>query len=408
MMLRGEGGAKNRGAAAGWMLAARENGHDPTPRALDELVSKLDPAEREAADSIVARVGRAALEQTVLPLPESHLAWSEAPRLIEAKPLRYPEDAIEAGARGFVILGVVIGVDGRPRDPVVIMTAQSPGLGLSDRRLGRGRARAFVEDLLPALLQRRYEPARLDGKPVAVNFFFKVTFIGYESTLMNESEEKRILAAAENGDPRAQFVVGALRLNAPNALASPDGYIVASAQAGVPEAQLPWAPACSATETPRERCPGSSGPRGPASRPLTSDTVSPSSSSPPLAKVRELLSRASEGGDRYAARHAIGVLACSSNPAARDPQAAVAVAKRARLDRDTDPLSYAALAAAHASAGDHAEARRAQREAIDRAKRLGWNVDEMAARLAEYERDRPCESPFLPEAGRTVPPGAGT
>lgn len=73
----------------------------------------------------------------------------EQPRQIEGQPPEIPD-----GVEGAAILRVVVGEDGRVRDPCVLHAEPQ----------GRG----FDELAVRAALRWRYEPARLDGKPVPV------------------------------------------------------------------------------------------------------------------------------------------------------------------------------------------------------------------------------------------------
>ena len=372
MALKGQGVTRDRGEAAGWMRAARENGYDPTPRALERLLSELAPAEREASERIVARFGRAALERSVLPPKDPSPAMSvpvsiEGPRLGDLGP----------AAPATVILSVVLGAGGRPRDPEIVTAA------------GRGRgdsaARSFALVAASRVLEARYEPARLDGAPVAVNFHYRISVrppygpepqdrayhamasLGWSGGAAALLPGGRLLETAQGGRTEAQLAMGAQLLRAGEASKAVP-WLERASRAGLAHAHVRLGLAL-----------------------LELDDT-------PLERVRELLSRAGSDRDRWGARHAIEVLACPNRRALHDPQLALAIAEEARLRKDLDPLSHAALAAAHASAGERVAAERAQQDAIDRAKRLGWRVEGLEERHAAYAAGRPCESPFLPRA----------
>jgi TPR repeat protein len=406
MALRGEGFAADRGEAAGWMLAARQNGHDPTPRALADLAAKLSPAEREAADRIVRRFGRAALEASVLsprvfekdyPDPALRL---EAPRRVSGPDPQYPNTAWKGGAQAIVILRVVMGADGRPRDPQVVVSIPPVSEG----------GRPFVESAARAMLARRYEPARLEGRAIAVNYNVRVTFRlrEYDGVL------KRDLvfaarAAAQNGDPRSQFLAGIVGL----AEVKPgfvdrrtgDSYqesfrmIVSAAQAGVPEAQLfvgraalrAGAADAAATWLERAAAAGVPGARTAYGLALLLH------SAPDVVKARSLLDDVAAADDGADARRAITVLSCSTDERLRSPDVALAIASRLSAD-DADPLTPEATAAARASSGDFRGAADAERQAVKRARKLGWDVTSMQARLDAYAAGRPCTADFLPHA----------
>ncbi len=83
-----------------------------------------------------------------------------APRPIYAPDPEYSEEARKAKYQGTVVLWLVVGPDGRPRD---IRIARSVGLGLDEKAM-------------EAVRTWRFEPARKDGQPVAVQINVEVSF----------------------------------------------------------------------------------------------------------------------------------------------------------------------------------------------------------------------------------------
>jgi len=83
-----------------------------------------------------------------------------APRLIYDPEPEYSDEARKQKYQGAVVLRVVVGEDGRPRD---IRVAQSLGLGLDEKAL-------------EAVRGWRFEPGRLDGRAVAVVVNVQVNF----------------------------------------------------------------------------------------------------------------------------------------------------------------------------------------------------------------------------------------
>lgn len=82
------------------------------------------------------------------------------PVKVEGPEPQYTEVARRAGVEGIVILEAVIGADGSVRDVRVL---KSLPFGLS-------------EEAVRAVEQWRYEPAKLDGRPVAVLLSLTVRF----------------------------------------------------------------------------------------------------------------------------------------------------------------------------------------------------------------------------------------
>jgi len=83
-----------------------------------------------------------------------------APRTLYAPDPEYSEEARKAKFQGTVVLWMVVGPDGRPRD---IRIARSVGMGLDEKAL-------------EAVRTWRFEPARKDGQPVAVQINVEVSF----------------------------------------------------------------------------------------------------------------------------------------------------------------------------------------------------------------------------------------
>jgi len=83
-----------------------------------------------------------------------------APRPIYSPDPEYSDEARKAKYQGTVVLWLVVGPDGRPRD---IHLARSLGMGLDEKAL-------------EAVRTWRFEPARKDGQPVSVQINVEVTF----------------------------------------------------------------------------------------------------------------------------------------------------------------------------------------------------------------------------------------
>lgn len=83
-----------------------------------------------------------------------------APRAVFAPDPEYSEEARKAKYQGVVVLWLIVGPDGRPRD---LRVARSLGMGLDQKAIETVR-------------QWRFEPAMKDGKPVAVQINVEVNF----------------------------------------------------------------------------------------------------------------------------------------------------------------------------------------------------------------------------------------
>jgi protein TonB len=83
-----------------------------------------------------------------------------APKEIYAPEPEYSEEARKVKQMGVVVLRLVVGPDGNPRDIQVVRTL---GLGLDEKAI-------------EAVRKWRFEPAKKDGKPVAVSVNIEVNF----------------------------------------------------------------------------------------------------------------------------------------------------------------------------------------------------------------------------------------
>jgi len=83
-----------------------------------------------------------------------------APRVLYSPDPEYSEEARKAKYQGTVVLWVVVGPDGRPRD---IRVQRSLGLGLDEKAM-------------EAVRTWKFDPARKDGQPVAVQINVEVNF----------------------------------------------------------------------------------------------------------------------------------------------------------------------------------------------------------------------------------------
>jgi len=83
-----------------------------------------------------------------------------APRTIFSPDPEYSEEARKAKYQGTVVLWVIVGPDGRTRD---IRIQRSLGMGLDEKAIG-------------AVRTWKFEPARKNGTPVAVQVSIEITF----------------------------------------------------------------------------------------------------------------------------------------------------------------------------------------------------------------------------------------
>jgi TonB family protein len=83
-----------------------------------------------------------------------------APKAIYAPDPEYSEEARKAKYQGTVVLSLIVGADGMPRD---IRVARSVGLGLDEKAI-------------ETVKTWKFEPGTKDGKPVATYATIEVAF----------------------------------------------------------------------------------------------------------------------------------------------------------------------------------------------------------------------------------------
>lgn len=98
-----------------------------------------------------------------------------APRPTYSPNPEYSEQARKAGHQGTCLVSLVVGPDGNPHD---IKVAQSLGMGLDEKAID-------------ALRQWKFEPAKKDGHPVAVQINVEVTFHRYNGGEIEEMFAER-------------------------------------------------------------------------------------------------------------------------------------------------------------------------------------------------------------------------
>jgi TonB family protein len=144
------------------------------------------------------------------------------PRVTYAPEPEFSETARSAGYQGVSTLGLIVGVDGKPRN---IRVLNALGMGLDEKAV-------------EAVRSWRFSPALKDGKPVAVEIAVEVDFhlYGAAGSRFAELRDK-----AQAGDAKAQLELANFFLkhrdvpeNEPLGLS----YLEKAASQGLPRAQL--------------------------------------------------------------------------------------------------------------------------------------------------------------------------
>ena len=385
MVLQGQGGPKDVGAGVGWLKAAAANGcQELVGGRVEALKGSLSvPEERKAAD-VLDHYGHEALHAVGIVDPVLDCPDRSRAAVLQAPTPEYPPAGNHRN--GLVIAELTVGVDGRPRDPEILFVAPDE---------------AFAAAAVEAWLHSRFTPASRDGKAVETRLQLRMPFaIAGGEALWSSAPYKDSRAAAEAGDPAAEYLVGLAATADPSLGVGPargTELVILAARDGNPKAQywlgeqLRSVQAChpkqSGVEWLRHAAAG-----GDASAQVTlaADLVSASPSEAQVGEARGLLQRAAAADSYYARKHLVALLAASPLAALRDPlEAQQVAAKLSAGGIQSDPQMFEALAAAAAAGGDFAAAVAQQETAIRKAHDLAWNTHAMEERLAAYKGGKP-------------------
>jgi uncharacterized protein len=385
MVLQGQGGPKDVGAGVGWLKAAAANGcQELVGGRVEALKGSLSLQEERKAADVLDHYGHDALHAAGIVDPVLDCPDRSRAAVLQAPTPEYPQAGNHRN--GLVIAELTIGVDGRPRDPEILFVAPDE---------------AFAAAAVEAWLHSRFTPASRDGKPVEARQQVRMPFaIAGGEALWSSAAYKGARAAAEAGDPAAEYLVGLAATADPSlgvGLARGTELVIFAARDGNPKAQywlgeqLRSVQACHPKQSGAEWLRhAAAGGDASAQVALAADLVSASPSDAQVGEARGLLQRAAAADSYYARKHLVALLAASPLAALRDPPTAQQVAaKLAAGGIQSDPQMFEALAVAAAAGGDFARAVAQQETAIRKAHDLAWNTRAMEERLAAYKGGKP-------------------
>lgn len=385
MALQGQGGAKDIGAGVGWLEAAAANGcQELVGGRVAALKVALSAQEESRAADIMAHYGHDALHAQGIVDPDLECR-ERIPAAVTRAPA--PEYPVAGKLRNGLVVGeLTIGPDGRPRDPEILLAVPDE---------------AFAAAAIEAWLHSRFTPASRNGAPVESRQQVRLPFsIAGGEALWSTPTYQDARAAAEAGDPAAEYLVGLAAAGGDRALGigalRATHLLIDAARDGNPKAQY-WLgeqlrsvaachPQASGTAWLRHAAAG-----GDAAAQLTlaEDLVSASPTDSQVGEARKLLESAAGADSYYVRKHVVALLAASPIAALRDSAMAQQVASRlAPGGIKSDPQMFEALAAAAAAGGDFAGAAAQQETAIRKARDLEWNTHAMEERLASYRGGR--------------------
>jgi protein TonB len=100
-------------------------------------------------------------DEQALPIPADEFLVTAMPKLLADRRVPYPPEAKKAGVQGAVVFDLLIDAAGKVREARLV---QGPGFGLN-------------EAAAAAVVELRFEPARVEEKPVAVRIRYAYRFV---------------------------------------------------------------------------------------------------------------------------------------------------------------------------------------------------------------------------------------
>ena len=386
MALKGQGGPKDVASGVGWLQAAAANGCDKlVGNKLTGLTAKLTPEQSHAADAVLTRYGPEALHAQGVVNPDLTCRDTTAARVLSAPEAEYPRRLPGGQQQAVVISALTIGVDGRARDPEILLAVPRP---------------EFAAAAVEAWMNSQFAPAQRDGQAVPSRLQAKTVFAIPGGTLANAETFKVARPAAEGGNPAAEYLVGLTATLDPSlglSSARAGQLLLDSARAGHSAAQYWVGSQLRATAACHPHADGAvwlrhaaDGGSAAAQWLLARDVLTAAPGAAQVTQARALLEKAAASDSYYVRKHVVALLAASPVDAVRDPPAALGVARQlAAGEIQSDPQMFEAVAAAYAANGDFHNAVAQQQLAVRKAQQLGWNTQAMSERLNAYRGDKP-------------------
>jgi TPR repeat protein len=388
MYASGQGVTRDGMLAYAWAQVARENGASPRAQVIvDQLQSFVTPEARKAIDEIHSKFGRQALEESLLPRPRKPGDPPADPICKMSKPANpddyYPKAAIRASISGSVTLVTPVHSDGRARNPQILYSLPPDTFSQAGRQI------AFATE---------YAPAEKNGAFVPCSIVFAAHFA------MSDVDTRAILdqlvqleKSAAEGDPSAQLEYAMVMLGWKNL--NPDrkdfsSMFLQAAQAGLPMAQyIVGVGALHGSGVVKDRSKGvrwlemaADAGQPDAQIALANDWLRDAPGGDGIVRAHELLGKALASGSQDARFYLAALLVGDPDPARRDPRRALALLDE--VSRGEDPSTDELRAAAQSQFGEFSAAIKSQKRAIERARKLKWDVKPQVERLVSYENQQ--------------------
>ncbi|MEO8063355.1 MAG: TonB family protein [Pseudomonadota bacterium] len=390
MYVGGEGVKRDNVLGYAWAVIAKENGGG---EAAQSIVSQLEPHVTATARLKVAELqkqfGKAAIEKRWLPAtPVSLLKVGGCNfRKIPNPANFFPVEAKKRGFSGKIMVGFTVDAAGYPHNPRVWFA--------TPRDLFDDAARALV-------MASTFDPKQQNGAAVPCSMRIMVKFVnpgGGEGDADIRKSFNEVKPKALAGDPVSQAIYGILLATRPDLNASDESFmpwLTRAAQAGVPAAQFMVGMSVFdgfAAEVDEAKGlawlnKAADAGNGDAQVSLANYLMRIRGAGGDAVQALHWLEKASASGTRDGKYELAAMLAAHPDAAIRDPKRALTAVAELDPEHDALPTALEIRAAAHAFMGDFGAALLDQRQALRKARTLGWNLEPLKARIADYEAQK--------------------
>jgi TPR repeat protein len=389
MYVNGEGVERDNVLGYAWAKIAKEQGGSEV---VDGIIRQLEPHLNEAArkrvEELRGKFGQEALKARLLPVwprpPEQNpKACAEMTRIANPDDFHPRGDLTDGG--GKALMEFTVQPDGRAHSARVV-TASTPYL--------------FDEAARAVLMNSAYRLNREDGVRVPCTLMISVSFRPWNgATMKSELLDVKLPATkakAEAGDPRAQYLYAQVLLSFSEVNTADDPifpWLLKAAQGGMAGAQYAVG-AVTLAGTMVEREPDkaviwlekSATAGHPQAQVLLANYLVTSRTDEASRAHASSLLEAAVKSNYHAAKYPLAaLLAAAPEVSKRDPRRALQLIEDVMPLVKRDPVPHEVRAAALAWIGDFDEAVKHQKTALSRARRLGWDVSQLEARLAAYQ-----------------------
>ena len=399
MLVNGEGMPRDVRGGYAWLLCAQDHGNQDAGPLVQQIAKQVKPEVTEKARECLRTYGKDTVRAGLMPRVPEPLDATKQQRPVQSgtADVVFPDAAIELGKMGWVDVEYTVGADGRVKD--IWLLEAVPG-------------NLFAGSVIDSLRDRSFEPARVDGQAVAVMMGkrWRFGFRGmdardldrinpYLQALGKRADAGEMLAAytlyriASGFSELAKRIDGTARGRAAlNAGFGPalflGGYCVlhgnSSCLAGSTEEGLDWVYTVAQAGQVQAQV-------------ALGRLALAEGSEEGILRAQRWLEPAALSGDSFAVKYYAAALVGSADPARRDARRARELI-RPLLQQSlfvNDPAVWQLAAAAYAGAADFPEAVKAQRTALQRARRFGWDLAPLERNLKAYESNTLASGEFL-------------